>query len=168
MTASEPCIRLPLNLPEFRVLEQQVQAKPGLITVWIESRRPGARCPRCNRMSRRDLGDDHWRTAQDLSAMAHQVVLKVRQRRLWCRHCQRRFYEPFDSVDVQQRQTKRLQAHLVSLARGSSLPAAAQQSPVSYRILHYLYFKWVRTLPAARPLPRRIGIDEFALRKGHH
>jgi transposase len=118
-------------------------------------------------MSRQDLGDDHWRTAQDLSAMEHQVVLKIRQRRRWCRHCQRRFYEPFDSVDVQQRQTNRLQAQLLSLARGSSLQAAAQHSSVSYRILHYLYFKWVRKPPEERPLPRRIGIDEFALRKGH-
>lgn len=168
MTTSEASIRLPLNLPEFRILEQQVQSNLRLITLWLESRHPGAGCPRCQQVSRQDLDDDHWRTVQDLSAMEHKVVLKIRQRRLWCRHCQRRFYEPFDSVDVQQRQSKRLQAYLLSLARGSSLQAAAQHSPVTYRILHYLYFKWVRTPPAVRPLPRRIGIDEFALRKGHH
>lgn len=168
MTGPESSIRLPLNLPEFRILEQQVHAPSRVITLWVESRQPGARCPRCSRSSRQEVGEDHWRTAQDLSAMDHKVVLKIRQRRLWCPHCRRRFYEPFDSVDVQQRQTKRLQAHLVSLARGCALTTAAQHSPVTYRVLRYLYFKWVGTPWPTRPLPRRIGIDEFSLRKGHH
>jgi len=164
----EPSIRIPLNLPEFQVLEQQVDSKKQRITVWVESRHGWACCPQCNRKSRDDVHDDYWRTVQDLSAMEHDVVLKIRQRRMRCGPCQHRFYESFDSVDVQQRQTNRLQAHLFSRARGRSLVEGAQDSPVTYRVLRYLYFKLTQRLcQAKRALPRRIGIDEFALRKGH-
>ena len=54
-------INIPLNLTEFRVLEQRVYPKRNLITVWIESRRLWAECPRCGSKSNKDVKDDHWR-----------------------------------------------------------------------------------------------------------
>lgn len=163
----ESFIRIPFNLPEFRVLEQQIDQSKRVITLWIESCHVWARCPACGKKTRHSVGDDRWRKAQDLSAMDHQVVLQVRQRRMYCEPCQRRFYETFDSVDVKQRQTQRLQAHLVLFARGRSLLEAAKHSAVTYRVLRYLYLKWGRQRVAqVRPFPRRIGVDEFAIRKG--
>ena len=162
-------INMPLNLPEFRVLEQRVYPKRNLITVWIESRRLWAECPRCGSKSNKDVKDDHWRKVKELRAMDHEVVLQLRQRRMYCSRCQKRFYESFESVDVKQRQTKRLQGYLLSLVRGRSLMEAARNSPVTYRVLRYFYLKLAqRKCEKVEPLPRRIGVDEFATKKGHN
>ena len=76
-------INIPLNLPEFRVLEQRVYPKRNLITVWIESRRLWAECPRCGSKSNKDVKDDHWSKVKELRAMDHEVVLQLRQRRMY-------------------------------------------------------------------------------------
>jgi len=166
---SEPVIHLPLNLPEFEVIEQETDQKKDVIIVRVKSRHAWARCPSCGYKRREDVNDDYWRKAQDLPAMDYKVVLKIRQRRMYCNRCKGRFYETFESLDAKQRQTKRLQAHLLSLARGRSLLEAANDSGVAYRVLHYLYFRLGQHhLDHVRPLPRRIGVDEFAIRKGHN
>jgi transposase len=163
-------IRVPLNLPELQVLQQSLQPQQNRLTVWVQSRRAWCRCPSCGYASHHDVQDDRWRTVQDLDALGYHVFLRLRQRRFYCRRCRRRFMEGFESVDVQQRQTGRLQAWLVTQSRSCPLLQAARSSPVSYRVLRYLCFKvgqqraqvWRR-----RALPKRIGVDEFATRKGH-
>lgn len=61
-----------------------------------------------------------------------------------------------------------MQAALLAQARGRSLAEAARTAPVSYRILTYRCFQVGRQRERQkRPLPRRLGVDEFATRKGH-
>ena len=46
---------------------------------------------------------------------------------------------------------------------------AARNLPVTYRVLRYFYLKLAqRKCEKVEPLPRRIGVDEFATKKGHN
>ena len=116
------------------------------------------------------LKDDRVRVVRDLNALQFKVYLHLKQRRFWCLVCHRRFRERFEFVEEKGRLTKRMQAFLLNQSRSASLLKTAQNNQVSYRQTAYLCFAKGTRLASAwqkRRLPKLIGIDEFALRKGH-
>jgi transposase len=161
-------IKIPLHLPELEVLSQTL--KKESVQVKVQATSSQARCPHCQTFSQTVLRDDRWRFVQDLNALHLKVYLHLRQRRFWCQVCQRRFLERFSFLAERARLTKRMQAHLLQQLRSRSILQTALSNRVSYRQTGYLCFAQgssLVTLADSQNLPKRLGIDEFATRKGH-
>jgi transposase len=161
-------IKVPLNLPELMVISQTV-TKDSL-RVKVQAVSSQARCPHCQTFSSQMLNDNRWRLVQDLPALQFKVWLHLCQRRFFCATCQKRFVERFSFVAEKARLTKRLQSHLLQQMRSRSMLQTALTNQVSYRQTAYLCFakgSSLATLADSQTLPKRLGIDEFALRKGH-
>lgn len=162
-------IKVPLCLREIEVLSQKI--KQDSLFVKVQSKGAQACCPGCQTLSDRVLKDDRWRVIQDLNAFNLKVFLQLRQRRFRCPSCRKRFLERFSFVAEKARLTKRLQARLLAHSKSNSLYRTALNNGVSYRQMGYLCFakgSALVTLANSKTLPRRIGVDEFALQKGHH
>ena len=101
--------------------------------------------------------------------MGKPVFLHIIQKRYHCPNCDKHFNEIFDSVDIYQRQTKRLQEFLARFVRESSVTGAAEKSEIGYRIAERLYYRCYESLYSltSTHLPNRIGMDDFAIKKGH-
>lgn len=150
------------------VLSQTVTKDSLRVTVQAFSSQ--ARCPHCQTFSSLMLKDNRWRLVQDLPALQFKVLLHLCQRRFFCDSCQKRFVERFSFVAEKARLTKRMQAHLLQQLRSRSMLQTALANRVSYRQTAYLCFakgSQINTLANSQSLPKRLGIDEFALRKGH-
>lgn len=169
MLTDSNSIKVPLNLPELEVLSQTIESDSLLVKVQAISSQ--ACCPHCQSFSQRVLKDDRWRVVQDLNALDLKVFLHLRQRRFFCPTCQKRFLERFSFLAEKARLTRRMQTHLLQQARSRSMLQTALDNKVSYRQTAYLCFARglsLATLADSQRLPKRIGIDEFALCRGHH
>jgi transposase len=132
----------------------------------------GARCPLCQRRSRRQHSQ-YTRTLADLPCAGDRVVLHLHVRRFVCRvrWCRRKLFAERlpDLVVPFARRTTRLSVHLLRTAfalggEGGAAHAAAEGTPVSARTL-------LRLIRSA-PLPpagavRVLGVDDWSRRKGH-
>jgi transposase len=161
-------IKIPLHLPELEVLSQTLHKES--VRVKVQAKGAQARCPHCQTFSQEILRDDRWRLVQDLNALHLKVYLFLRQRRFWCQVCQRRFLERFSFLAERARLTKRMQAHLLQQLRSRSILQTALSNRVSYRQTAYLCFakgSSLVNLADSQKLPKRLGIDEFAIRQCH-
>jgi transposase len=158
-------IPVPLGLPEFQVLAYRAGEQGHRI--WVEHVSTEQPCPRC-RQGVGTWSEQRWRQAQDLPILGRPVWVEIRQRRFRCHGCGQRFWERFSSVSLRQRQTRRFQAPLVRSLRGTSVTQASEMNQVGYRVVQRLYLKVAQQRhPSTEPLPRRLGVDEYAPRKGH-
>jgi len=159
-------ITIRLGLPEFKVTHHQELASHHL--VYLEKATAFGLCPNCRCKTEQDIRDDHQRQVQDLPILGKPVWLLIRQRRFLCDNCGARFRESFESVDILQRQTQRLQQAIVVQARGTSILKASQDLQVGYRVVERIYLKTAEERNPNLRLPKFIGIDEYAAKKGHH
>ena len=165
MAADE--IIISLGLPGYRVTQQRLDTKR--YDIWVESTASEAVCPRCGQASTA-YHDGYERTVRDLPILGHPVYLHMLQRRFKCASYGKPFNESSDVVDWQQRQTRRYQHHLTYQCRGSSIQDVSRKHRIGYRIVERLLYRQAQyqfDTPKHR-LPKRVGIDEFATRKGHH
>jgi len=160
-------ITVDIGLPEFRVV--RYKRSKNRYEIWLEKRLDFGICPTCGHPTS-SYHDSYERTVQDLPIMGTPVFLHIFQRRYHCPNCKRHFNESFESVDVYQRQTRRLQEYLARSVRESSVALAAKKSEIGYRIVERLYYKGYESFYSntSKPLPKRIGMDDFATRKGCH
>lgn len=161
-------IKIPLRLPELELISQKI--KGNQIIVQARSSFAWAKCPTCLTRSEKVINDQRIRLVRDLNALQLQVFLHLRQRRFFCQVCQRRFRERFEFVAEKARLTKRMQAFLLKQSRSNSLLKTSQNNQVGYRQTASLCFATGNRLVSCseeKRLPKNIGIDEFALRKGH-
>jgi transposase len=140
------------------------------ITVTLQARRMMARCPLCDRRSKR-VHSRYERTLADLPWGTHAVTVRLWVRRLFCRNarCARRiFTERLPEVALPwARRTRRLDARLTAL--GLALGGSA-----GVRLGHKLgltasrntLLRRVRQVPMPSAVtPAVLGVDDWALRK---
>jgi transposase len=135
-----------LDLPELAVTRLERPAWLGRIILQCHVTNPAAACPDCGQVS----------------AAVHQ--------RFWCAACQRPFSELLAAIAPYARTTRRFATSLVSSVRMSTVAATARASRHGYKAVEGLFYRHAAaSYPEAPPtgLPRRLGIDEIAGRKGH-
>jgi transposase len=140
------------------------------IVLSLEPVRTVVACPVCGTDSRR-IHSRYQRRLWDLPWSRWPVQLVVYARRFFCDHaaCPRRiFVEPFPAVLARYaRQTERWQQVLLELAHGCGAEMGARLA----RGLGYLaspdtLLRRQRAELLSFPLPRILGVDDFALRRG--
>jgi transposase len=154
---SSPVVLFPL--PGF-VVEHVTAADPTLL-IEARAQTPAAACPDCHAPSTR-VHSRYTRQLRDLPVVEQPVRLRLRVRRFRCLTptCPRRtFAERLPALaPVHAQRTVRLTTTIRVLGGEAGGEAGARLA----RRLRIL-----RTTPrAARPTPRVLGIDDFALRKG--
>jgi transposase len=142
------------------------------ITVHATTTRADAVCPSCGTSSGR-VHSSYVRRLDDSAAGQRRVVIELRVRRFRCRQqaCARvTFVEQVEGVTFRYgRRSHQLQAALQRLGlmlagRAGSRLAEVFAVPASRSTL----LRLIRAIPEATPsAPRVLGVDEFALRKGH-
>jgi transposase len=169
------CITISLELPEFDVL--WTAEHDGLIEIKVVKRVECAICPECGRLTQH-LHDERVDDVWDVPAMGKGIKLLVVKRRWWCcnPNCPQTtpFTEGFDSLDLGQHRTHRLNAHVYRLTKRMSnaevvRDLAHYQIPMSESTVRRLHRAFAQREVGNRPLRQRrvIGIDEFSIKKRH-
>ncbi len=137
--------------------------------IWGRARTPDgpAACPGCGTGS---MHGYQWRAVADVPIDAHRVVVGVRVRRLVCpiRGCVQAFREQLPGVlERHQHRTPRLTSQIAVVVRelagraGTRLSSALGVPPSRHTALRAL----LRLPLPERPVPRVLGVDDFAPRK---
>lgn len=168
-------IFVPLDLPNFKILYQDLQAD-GSIEVHIISRTDGEACPKCNTFCVK-VHERRGREKRDISLRTYQVRIILYKRRFRCSICQKSFTERDTICGRYKRTTKRFREDLGKKAQKQPIAHVAQAAQVGQRFVQgcfesqvqEIYAKQGRILDETAPLPTPcfLGIDEFARRKGH-
>ncbi|WP_330182278.1 ISL3 family transposase [Nocardia sp. NBC_01503] len=145
------------------------------VRVRIEARtgdEPAA-CPGCGMLSRR-VHSRYGRRLSDTAITGREVVIRLRVRRLFCVNsdCGRRtFAEQVTQLAARHaRRTTILQRLLcaVALALGGR-PGARMTGHLAATVSRMTLLRQIRALPDPdHATPRVLGVDDFALRRGHH
>ena len=141
--------------------------------IWIEevSASQRGQCPTCGQWSTRTAG---WVTRQPWTTPWRQQPTRrqIRVRRFCCENpaCpQQTFVERLPDVPPRQRRTTAVTHWLLQLAWTlSAEQAAAVARAAGYWVSPDTLLRWLRRTPLPEPgTPRVIGVDDWALRKGH-
>ncbi len=152
-------------------IEQVERIAPDHLVIVAHHRREGARCPDCDAFST-SVHSCYDRHPADLPSFGQAVRLRLRVRRFYCHgaDCRRRTFAELLPALLQPRarRTRRL-------ARAQSRIGLALGGEAGARLLPHLamttspdtLLRLVRALPLpTRPVPRVIGIDDWAIKKG--
>lgn len=169
-------IFVPLDLPGLRILNQSIR-EDGTIEVHVIAPTESEACPHCGETSKK-THDTRVRIKRDIPIRKHRVEIMLYKRRFHCAACQRTFTEPDAACGRRRRTTKQFRDHIAYQSCKRAIAHVAQEAKVGPRFVHECLVEYVearfaennRTLEETGPLPtpRFLGIDEFALRKGHH
>ncbi|HET9643443.1 MAG TPA: ISL3 family transposase, partial [Burkholderiaceae bacterium] len=147
--------------------------REGTITVEARSTVRAAPCPHCRSWSRR-LHGAYVRRLAERPVLDRQVVLEVEMRRFKCLNaaCPRRTFAE-DVHALAGRHQRRTRSHARALhAIGQALGGEAAARLATSLGLHASADTMLRELRRAserkRPAPRVVGIDDWAIRRGHH
>ncbi len=173
--APETEIGVPLDLPEFRVVEQMGPCD-GILRVKVIAKTTTAQCPHCQQPSAY-IHDCRERAKRDLHVREYQVRLIVLKRRYRCFPCGKTFTEPDEACGPRRRTTCRLRETIGRQAASQPVARVSQSFGVGPRFVGVCWQKAIAPqlaqkgldLSGAAPLPtsRFLGIDEFAIQKGH-
>lgn len=160
-----------LNLPEFKVLKEETNEHDYLFTV--ETIDEPVVCMNCNTI--RDFGttglfkkhSKNERLVSDISMHGKRVKIKIIHKRYKCPNCNYTFYELLDSVDTNDKVTRRLRSHIQKEALKKQFTTIAEEFGISNMTVRRAFDDFVKENDKNRVLkaPRVIGIDEAHLNK---
>ncbi|HET9139775.1 MAG TPA: ISL3 family transposase [Actinophytocola sp.] len=148
---------------------EEVTDEGEWIRVRARTRDRPASCPDCGAAGVRVHGFVQ-RTVRDVPVDGRPVVIEVRVRRLVCpsRGCRQTFREQIPGVlERYQRRTQRLTAQIGAVARELAGRAAARLlAALTVPLSRHTTIRVLLGIPvAALPVPRVLGVDDFALRR---
>lgn len=158
-------ICLPLGLPEFLILKQQIQN--DRIYLDVETKEPPKHCLYCG-FSNLKRHDQRMRKVRDLDLLDKTLYLFVHVKRWRCLDCTEVFSEPLSSVPTGKHQTHRFRKKVFEMCIGTTISYVSRELKVSYKTVERIYYDIAKDQVKDRPCSGVIGIDEVAVRKGHN
>src|SRR5882672_4504322 len=162
-------------LPDATVLRLEaceVDDTTAQITLRVQSTQTSAPCPLCATPARR-IHSDYGRTLADLPWAQYRVCLQLRVRKWFCRNrrcCRRIFTERLPTIAAPwARRTLRLAQRLLALGVALGGKAGVRLGHAwDMRVSRNTLLRLPRRQPEpGAPTPRVLGVDDWALRKGH-
>jgi transposase len=157
-----------LDLPGLRVTRLEYNDLQHQLHVFCQHTTQLAWCPTCQHPSTA-VHQYRQRALRDLPWAGKLCLLELVTRRFWCETCQCPFREELDWLARNSRLTRRYRQFVFAQCRRTSLQAVHHQERLGYKTVERLYYDLAAQEPqtAAAPAVRKLGIDEFALKKGH-
>ena len=148
---------------------EEVVDQGGLILIHARTPPAVVACPGCGALTERVHGY-HERVVADVPMDARRVVLRVRVRRLVCptRGCRQTFREQIPGVlERYQRRTPRLAGQIGAVVKELAGRAGVRLlSALAVLISRHTALRTLLGLPPpVQPIPRVLGVDDFALRR---
>ena len=158
-----------LALPELVVTRVEYAAWRGGVLLQCQLVAPSAACPTCGQSATR-LHQVGHRTVRDLPWAGQRCSLELPVRRFVCAPCRRPFTERLAAIAPYGRTTQRYAADLVAQCRTTPFLTVARRAGLGYKAVEGCFYRAAPPAPEAPPacLVRRLGLDEIALKKGHH
>jgi transposase len=164
--------RLLPDATRLRLEACDVDDTTAQITLRVQSTQTRAPCPLCASPARR-IHSDYGRTLADLPWAQYRVYLQLRVRKWFCRNrrCRRRiFTERLPTVAAPwARRTLRLAQRLIALGVALGGKAGVRLGHAwDLAVSRNTLLRVLRRQPEPdAPTPRVLGVDDWALRKGH-
>lgn len=157
-----------LDLPDMIVTQLQYDADHELLLLFCEPTWDLALCPTCRRISNL-IHDYHKRSVRDLPWAAKACYIEFPARRFYCERCDCPFREELVWLERCRRLTARYRQFVFAQCKKTTIQAVHQQERLGYKTLERLYYALAQEqAEATQPtLVRKLGIDEFAIKKGH-
>lgn len=160
---------IPFELPGFRL--SAVENREHELLIEAEAQEDASECPGCHGQSS-SIHSHYLRKPRDLPSSGKAIRLVLSVRRFRCRNpdCPRKiFCERLPKVvSVSAQRTARLLAALQGLGWALGGEAGSRQSrQLGMSVSSSSLLRYLRGHPLPpRPIPRILGVDDFALRKG--
>src|SRR5215208_3833216 len=166
----QPFISIPLDIPNVRVLQTEINAQRELILT-VESTLTSTTCRRCGRTITESHGLDQPRLLRHLPILGRVVYLRIRPKRFRCPWCDDHptTTQTLDWYAPQALHTTAYERHLILQLVNSTLTDVEAKEDVSYDALLGILDRWIATTVDWDTLEAfvTLGIDEIALLKGH-
>src|SRR5579883_216855 len=157
-----------LDLPEMVVTGLEYDAVKQRLIVFCEHAWQVAVCPTCRQISAHPH-EYKKRTVRDLAWVGKACYIEFVTRRFYCGTCRCAFREDLEWLPRCSRLTARYRRFVFTQCQKTTIQAVSQQERLGYKTVERLYYalaaEQVQTEASARV--RTLGIDEFALKKGH-
>lgn len=153
-----------LNIPNLEV--EQVEFKKNVIHIFCKiTKTEGEFCPSCKELVSVKT-PKYRRQIRDLDISGRKVILDLQVHQYLC-ECGRRFSESFDLVSSGKSYTKRQAKYIFEMSAKQSHLQVAAIVDMSHKTVERICYGQVIERPIDWSKNRRIGIDEFAFKKGH-
>lgn len=134
-------------------------------------------CPQCKETDVIRKGCAYQRKVRHLSAFGHRVYLLLPSIRLCCKHCGVSFVWQYDCVAPGKRYTKQFEDSLPGHVVGATVTHASKQTQTPATTVERVFKRWmeieckhVQAVCKEQAIESEklvLGIDDFAIRKGH-
>lgn len=159
-------VELLLDLPHLSV--SSVELSKGKLCVSCRSILEECICPNClqklSQVKKRDT-----RIVRDLPIVGKVVELHLESRQFHCPDCNRYVHEHFGFVGNGRTMTKRYEKHVYESCKNSTIERVSLQENIVWDSVQSIFTHYAKqeTSFLSSYQPTRIGIDEFAIKKGH-
>lgn len=157
-----------LDLPDMIVTGLQGDTTHQRLIVFCSHAYEVALCPTCRTLSD-TIHDYSKRAVRDLGWAGNICYLEFPARRFYCERCNCPFREELDWLPRCSRLTQRYRDYVFAACQKSTIQAVHQKERLGYKTVERLYYAMAQEqAQAIQPGEvRKLGIDEFALKKGH-
>ncbi|WP_309710153.1 ISL3 family transposase [Armatimonas sp.] len=158
-----------LNLPDMIVTGIEIEQTHQRVIVFCSHDFGVALCSQCNTISTK-IHDYSRRCVRDMPWAARSCYIEFNARRFYCEKCKIPFREELQWLERCSRLTKRYQQSLFLQCHRTTLQAVHKKEKLGYKTLERLYYAQAQYQLRENPPTaiRKLGIDEFALKKGHN
>lgn len=153
-------------LPEVYLLKLSTPGRYYGI-YFCEKRSRGEVCPKCGNFCDKTY-DHRWAQVRDEPIRGRAVILRIKKRRLWCKHCLKPFTEPVRGIWPKRRTTQRYRAALMwACEHFTDLKSVRKSYHCSSDLLYRALYEQLELKRRTRqyPWPKIIGIDEHLFGK---
>lgn len=144
-----------------------IEISNSRLDLYCQSKLEDSLCPSCLQKCSK-VKNVTVRKVRDLSLLGKEVYLHLESRQFHCEECNRYHQEQFSFVESNKSQTNRLESYLYMCLKGSSFQDVAIRENVLWDVLQLIFDNYSKKEIKSKLdyFPKRIGIDEFAYKKG--
>lgn len=156
-----------LNLPLVEVTKVEMNEKQ--VKIYCRSKLEEQICPNCLKKSGL-VNQSYNRRIRDMDLIGRKVYLILEVRQFHCSDCNRYFSEQHSFVGKNGKVTKRQEKWIFEICHKQGIKQVAALVDMGYQQVETIYYKYAQSLVNMQDRyaqVSRLGIDEFALRKGH-
>ena len=167
--SKKPQISFPLDLPNVRILETEIN-KRGDYIIAVESTKRHTDCHKCGREITQSHGYGRWITLRHLSILGHVVWIRIRPKRFECPYCDNHptTTQQLSWYDTKSPHTRAYDDYLLKYLINSTVEDVSHKEDVGYDAVEGTIARRVNRHVDWTEFDElcTIGMDEIALRKG--